>query len=143
MFGRLSGNPIAVLESPNLVLLESLTDLTLSWNSFQCRPQPPPQGWTAFSLTEPPAVQSLPNCTHIPDPLRGTQTSSTDTLTPEPTDEGDTSTGGDASSRHRISILIDVNCIPTRHDVCVFQPGESQAYSNTYLVLQANVKCSP
>ena len=149
MFRQLSSNPIAVIESPNLVSLESLTSLTLSWNSFQCRPQPPIQGWTAFSLTEPPAVhQSLPNCTEISEPstplsaqapslygfLHQTSksssrhnttnqwkftntlpsSSSTNALTPEPTEEHTSIHGGDTSARHRISIFIDVNCIPNQ-----------------------------
>ena len=69
LFRYLHSNPISVIESPNLVFLESLTSLSLDWDSFQCRPQPPTQGWTAFSLTEPPAVQSLPNCTESSAPL--------------------------------------------------------------------------
>ena len=55
-----------MIESPNLVFLESLNTLTLDWDDLQCRPQPPPQGWTALSLIEPSStVQSLSNCTII------------------------------------------------------------------------------
>ena len=70
MFRRLHENPISVIESPNLVFLQSLTYLTLDWDSFQCRPQPPTQGWATFSLTESLAVQSLPNCTGSHHPLQ-------------------------------------------------------------------------
>ena len=55
---------MAVIESPNLIFLQSLADFSLEWGSFQCLPQPPPRGWAAFSfVSEPrPAILNVSNC---------------------------------------------------------------------------------
>ena len=61
----LNDNPIVVIGSPNMNFLQSLSDITLDWDSFQCRPEAPSDGWSTFYIAEPIVVQNLPNCSWV------------------------------------------------------------------------------